>query len=126
MGQVLCGVDPGPTHSAYAIVATRGQVAHVSGAAYLPNDALLKGIGFDRDDTTRPQSMLVIEEMEARGMPLAQECLDTCVWAGRIIQAWGGPDPPLGGEAPTLRLDPGERQQREAGGARPLPGYRGR
>jgi len=37
-------------------------------------------------------SHLAIEVMKPRGMAVSQESFQTCLWAGRFIQAWGGED----------------------------------
>lgn len=80
----VIAIDPGPAHTA--------MVELLDGRPYNPyvadNEALVLLLA-DRKlwatDTT-----LAIEMIASYGMPVGKEVFETCLWIGRIIQAWGG------------------------------------
>lgn len=79
MPQQVLAIDPGTTESAWC---------HYDGSrpfdfAKAANHELLVHLGFLEQDHT----VLAIEYMEPRGMPMSQEEMDTQFWAGRFVQA---------------------------------------
>jgi len=78
-GRIVLGIDPGPEISGLAAISGRVPVA----AAVDTNDRALLWIA------GLPAGALVaVEVPEPRyGVPIGRETLDTCVWAGRFVQA---------------------------------------
>lgn len=80
-GYVL-GIDPGPTHSAFALIdhATRrphliDKVDNDHLRVWLPTTGVLDG-----------GVVMGIEMVASYGMPVGAEVFDTCVWVGRFIE----------------------------------------
>lgn len=76
---MLLAIDPGPVESGYVV--------------FDDGCVLLCGV----ESNHQMMSMLLntwmshvcaIEKIEARGMPVGQETIDTAVWVGRFAQAW--------------------------------------
>ena len=76
---VILGIDPGTERSAYVI--WDGQNIHEKD--WIPNHRLIDMIhnGFPGVEH------VVIEMVEARGMPIGKETIDTIVWIGRFYEA---------------------------------------
>lgn len=77
---MLLAIDPGPAESGFVVFSSLHGAVFDCGV--MINEELL---------ARRPHLMadqLAIEKIEARGMPVGQETLDTAVWVGRFAQAW--------------------------------------
>jgi hypothetical protein len=81
----IIAVDPGTTESAYVVY--RDSTPRAFGKR--ANDDLLYGMRtaelVDADTT------LVIEMIASYGMPVGREVFETCVFIGKMIEAWRGP-----------------------------------
>lgn len=84
--QTLLAIDPGTTHS--AAVWLRGDV--IEAAVIYPNEDLLESIRCD-GVFNEPPDHLAIEMIASYGMPVGKEVFETCVWIGRFIEAFNGP-----------------------------------
>ena len=67
-------IDPGPGVSGFYSGPTRHGV--------MPNEDLLGAL------SKMPGSVLAVEMLEPRGMPLGKESFETVLWAGRFVQEW--------------------------------------
>ena len=79
MTQILA-IDPGPTQSAYVVYDE-----YPDAFGIVPNEEMLREI--------IPQHTgrrLAIEMVASYGMAVGREVFETCVWAGRFLQAHGG------------------------------------
>jgi len=74
----LLAVDPGPTESAWVELRDGRPVAFAKEANH---DVLARVRGASA-------STLAVEMVAGYGMPVGAEVFETCVWAGRFIQAW--------------------------------------
>jgi len=81
------GIDPGEEQSAYVVVDSNS--LRICGDGIIPNTTLLDSL--DHGDLGVCANRLAIEKVEGRGKVVPQSALDTNKWAGRFIQAWGGP-----------------------------------
>lgn len=79
MGTILA-IDPGTTHSGW--VSLRDGVPVVFGK--WDNEDLIDHVRLSRDDR------MAVEMVASYGMPVGAEVFETCVWAGRFIEAFGG------------------------------------
>lgn len=75
----ILGIDPGTTQSGWCLLHPSGKVD----AGVSDNDQLLYGLG------DMPADVLAVELFEARGMPIGNESIETILYTGRLIQAWG-------------------------------------
>ena len=88
--RIHVAVDPGSTHSGWVMfkLGPAGQAGlRLLSFGKTPNRK------FRSDLAAIPKAqrgMLVTEMLRARGMPTANEELETCVQIGRILQTWGG------------------------------------
>jgi len=83
----VIGLDPGSSESSVVELAPDGQVTNrYSGANVHVREWLRAARLFDSGGLVT----LAVEYMRPRGMPTAQEEIDTCVELGRMIEAWGG------------------------------------
>lgn len=85
----ILAIDPGNEQSAYVLYGS-GRLIEFG---KLDNVALLNRVcgaseGFDSLTSAR---VLAIEMIASYGMPVGREVFETCVWIGRLVQAWGGP-----------------------------------
>lgn len=78
--QRFFAIDPGPVVSGYYGVSTSGTIK----AGVMDNEILLQLL----PACSLHHDCLAIEMMEARGMPLGKESLETVFWAGRFYQKW--------------------------------------
>lgn len=82
MATLIVGIDPGPVKSAVAIYDPVARQVRLS-AAEEPNAAVLELLW-----RLEPGSyMVVVERIEALGMAVGNEVMDTGWWAGRFHQA---------------------------------------
>lgn len=81
MSRILA-LDPGTHESGYCLLAD----GRIVSSGVLPNCDLLKIVADDNSD------VLAIEKIVSYGSSVGQETFDTCVWIGRLIQAWGNPE----------------------------------
>ncbi len=86
----MLAVDPGSEES--AILTFRPDPSlHGGGAvedwAKAPNAKVLA----DLRNARGVISGLVIEVVQPRGQPLYSQLIDTSIWVGRFVEAWGGP-----------------------------------
>lgn len=77
----ILAIDPGCAQSGYVLYDGR-----VITAGVMQNEELLQVVRDDRSDC------LSIEQIVSYGKAVGQETFDTCVWAGRFMQAWACPD----------------------------------
>ncbi|WP_293705513.1 hypothetical protein [Stenotrophomonas sp. UBA7606] len=77
----VLAIDPGTTQSGYVLYDGK-----VITAGVMDNGELLQIVRDDRSDC------LSIEQIVSYGKAVGQETFDTCVWAGRFMQAWACPD----------------------------------
>ena len=76
-------IDPGSAQSAWLVWDDKPLRFAIEG-----NEDLLERL---RDGNVIPAKHLAIETLHPRGMLTAQQEFDTQLWAGRFIEAWGGP-----------------------------------
>jgi hypothetical protein len=83
---LLYAVDPGTLQSAL-VICRRGAPfgLEVVSARMLLNGPLLAELA----RVTQPAD-LVIERIEAMGLPIGNETIDTILWSGRFYEAWPG------------------------------------
>ena len=88
---MILAVDPGTTES--ALVVLDGDRIVV--AVHQSNDAMVSWLWkppapiIERLDELPPsERVLAIEMIASYGMPVGREVFETCVWVGRMIQAW--------------------------------------
>ena len=74
----LLAIDPGNTHSGYALIET-GTCQPIK-VGKIPNDEVLELIRFTSYDH------LSVEMIASYGMAVGKEVFDTCIWIGRFIQ----------------------------------------
>lgn len=80
----ILAIDPGTNESGW--VQLRGGKVHDSGV--MPNDDLLRRL---RMMGTWADT-LAIEMVASYGMAVGKEVFETCVWIGRLQQAWHNPE----------------------------------
>ena len=78
----ILAIDPGTHESGYCLFAD-GKVV-TSGV--MDNADLRKIVKDSNAD------LLAIEKIVSYGSAVGQETFDTCVWIGRLMEAWGQPD----------------------------------
>jgi hypothetical protein len=78
----ILAIDPGTVISGWCVLGAAGVVA--SGVA--DNGDLLVMVQQSSADR------LAIEMIASYGMPVGREVFETCVWIGRYLQAWAGPE----------------------------------
>ncbi len=76
---VILAVDPGTTESGWCLLYPSGKVE----AGVSENSQLLYGL------PAMPADLLAVEVFEARGMPIGNESIETILYTGRLMQAWG-------------------------------------
>lgn len=82
----ILGVDPGPQESGYAIygydrVLSCGVLENMLLRDMLRDGAEFGALGVDS---------IAIEMIASYGMPVGREVFETCVWIGRLVEAWDG------------------------------------
>jgi hypothetical protein len=82
----LIAIDPGTTQSAYVILHGMTPVRH----GIVANEEMLLVLGDAR--VSEDAEDLVIEMVACYGMAVGKEVFETCVWIGRFIEAWRGPN----------------------------------
>lgn len=82
----VIAIDPGPTHSAFAILWTfpNGQMKFGDRGKERNED--LRGRLFNAPDFF---AHVVIEMIASYGMPVGAEVFETCVWIGRFVELAG-------------------------------------
>jgi hypothetical protein len=84
---VLLAIDPGTEVS--------GVVGYDDGDVCFAYSAIANGDLLHRVRAMRlaeePPSLLAVEMVASYGMPVGREVFETVLWAGRFIEAWGGP-----------------------------------
>ena len=89
--RLVC-VDPGSTASGVVVLDLDIPSGPVVWAAKVENVHLVRDL---RNGELSPElplngHLLVVEMMQARGMPFSNDEMRTLVWLGRFIEAWGG------------------------------------
>jgi hypothetical protein len=79
---VILALDPGPTQTGWV----EFDGARVLDCGVLPNADILRTLPHDE------AGVLAIEMIASYGMPVGREVFETCVWIGRLQQAWREPD----------------------------------
>ena len=83
MKKSILAIDPGTTESGWVILRDgRVEKCGVSGNVELLSDLSVLGAHVET---------LAIEMIASYGMPVGREVFETCVWIGRIKQAWHDP-----------------------------------
>lgn len=78
---LILALDPGTTQTGWVLF--DGQRVRDSGT--MPNAEVIEGLRIT------PADLLAIERFEARGMPMAEDSIETVIWTGRFQQAWRNP-----------------------------------
>jgi hypothetical protein len=78
---VILAIDPGTTESGWCLLYPSGKVE----AGVSNNEHLLYCL------PTMAADLLAVEVFEARGMPIGNESIETILYTGKLMQAWGGP-----------------------------------
>src|SRR5262245_8568460 len=78
------GIDPGPVQSGVVLLDPR---LGVVGASVLRNGDVINWL-----KTGQHADGVAIEWFSSYGMSVGREVFDTCLWAGRFVQAWPYPD----------------------------------
>jgi hypothetical protein len=81
--RVLLAIDPGTTESGWCLF----DGSRVLASGVLPNAAMLARIAQDRE-----ADVLALEMVASYGMPVGREVFETCLWIGRMQQAWRDPE----------------------------------
>jgi hypothetical protein len=79
---VVLAIDPGPTESAYVRFDT--ETRRLLDFGKVSNVALL----IDTRLAYRDSDRLVVEMIASYGMPVGREVFETCVYIGRLLEAW--------------------------------------
>lgn len=78
----LIAIDPGPTESAYVRIGHAGDIlAH----GKRDNETVR---GMLRAFSGIQSACLAVEMIASYGMPVGREVFETCVWIGRLVEAW--------------------------------------
>lgn len=87
----LLAIDPGTTESAYL----QWNGAEVLDFGKRPNDEVLDYVRerrkYRQEGRAAHTRHLAIEMVASYGMPVGREVFETCVYIGRLVEAWGGP-----------------------------------
>jgi len=83
----IVGIDPGPTESGLVVLDPDKGVVF---ARVMRNKDVLER--FVAASVYQPNDGLAIEWVSSFGMPVGREVFETCLWAGRYLQAWPYPD----------------------------------
>ena len=78
----IFAVDPGPEESGWVLY--QNGLVFASGVS--DNDTLMKVLHQYRNDSR----LLAVEMIASYGMPVGREVFETCVFIGRLIEAWAG------------------------------------
>ncbi len=91
---MILAIDPGSAQSAYVIYA--GSKIVLKGLE--PNENLIDHVYYwaacrdgKIDLPSVSPSHLAIEMVASYGLPVGREVFETCVWIGRLVEAWRGP-----------------------------------
>ena len=76
----IFAVDPGPEESGWVLY----QNGRVFASGVSDNDTLMKVLHQYRNDSR----LLAVEMIASYGMPVGREVFETCVFIGRLIEAW--------------------------------------
>ena len=85
-GGMILAIDPGTTHSAYALLKPDLSLQEFG---KIPNEEMLtviNGILF----YIKPRPKVAIEMVASYGMAVGKDVFETCVWTGRFIQEADG------------------------------------
>jgi hypothetical protein len=86
----LLAIDPGREETAFVV----WNGAEVADFGKRPNDEVLAYVRerakFRREGRAMHCRHLAIEMVASYGMPVGREVFETCVYIGRLIEAWGG------------------------------------
>lgn len=90
---MILAIDPGNERSAAVVLNDAGSPVEFWRE---PNDEVLRRVPafqhlWPSDERGEIVGHLAIEMIASYGMPVGREVFDTCVWIGRIIQAWNAP-----------------------------------
>lgn len=84
----LVAVDPGNEESAFVVFDHTRMLRH----GKVPNHQMLEQLEAEyRGTDENSDAHLAIEMIASYGMAVGREVFETCVWIGRFIQAWPGP-----------------------------------
>lgn len=81
----IIAIDPGTWQSAFVVYDHAGWLIHDQGI--VPNDELASALRAARKASDAQR--LVIEQIKSYGNVMGDTTLETCVWIGRFIEAWG-------------------------------------
>lgn len=90
---MLLAIDPGNERSAAVVLNDDGRPVEFWRE---PNDEVLRRVlAFQHLWPSHSRGKIVghlaIEMIASYGMPVGREVFDTCVWIGRLVQAWNAP-----------------------------------
>src|SRR5690348_12483330 len=81
----ILAIDPGNTHSGYALInSTDRRPVHVG---KVPNEQLATEL---RTGLSTHVEHIAIEMVASYGMAVGKEVFETCVWIGRYLELTGG------------------------------------
>jgi hypothetical protein len=83
---IVLAIDPGNIDTAYCVYDTDDE--KILEAGKVPNGEMLNICLMGE----QVASKMVIEMIACYGMTVGKSVFDTCVWIGRFIQAWEGPE----------------------------------
>ncbi|MGR3303784.1 MAG: hypothetical protein ACUZ8I_14965 [Candidatus Scalindua sp.] len=81
---MILAIDPGTTQSGWVVY----EDGRIVDKCITENNILIRRIDGKYNHFGRCNK-LYIEMMASLGMPVGKTVLETCVWIGRIIEAWG-------------------------------------
>jgi len=87
--ETIIAIDPGPEKS--AIVRYDGTIRSKNIISNKDMLFLLNGNVMVLDGEVFNGDILAVEMMACMGMAVGRSVLETCVWIGRFVEAWGGP-----------------------------------
>lgn len=80
----ILAIDPGNEQSGWVIYGG----GRVEASGVFSNQRMLTLI----ENEAHPGAVMAIEAMSSYGMAVGKEVFETCVWAGRFVQAWRRPE----------------------------------
>jgi hypothetical protein len=83
----VLAIDPGTTESGWVLLDSEGEP---SGFGKEANEFVLALVYDYAEDRANLGGTLAVEMVASYGMAVGAEVFETCVWAGRFIEAWGG------------------------------------
>lgn len=89
---LILGIDPGTTQSGWAIINTHEGPVQVADSGVMLNAEMLAFVKSQAMIHGPTRMRIAIEWITSYGMAVGQEVFETCLWAGRFMQAWSKPE----------------------------------